>query len=303
MSLKTGRFYDCAEVKIDKDKCTLCGLCVKVCKGAPLFIEDKMVKVDHNRVFGCIGCGQCMAVCPNQAIKISGRDMSPHDVIELPKLEERANYESLKSLMLSRRSVRNFKNQRVEREVIEKILEASATAPNGLSSSDVEILVLDGNEKVEEFTADIIKVLKKNMWLFSPIMLKIYRPFIRKGTYDSLKTFISTALKTFVKNYDEGQDWLTYSAPLAMLFHVSPYADPADPYIPATYAMLAAQSLGLGTCMLGTPNLLLNLFGKKLKGKYGIPLKNKNGIMVIFGYPDIKYNSALKRRFSNIKFY
>lgn len=303
MPLKTGRFYECAEVKIDKDKCTTCGLCVKVCKGAPLFIEDKMVKVDHNRVFGCIACGQCMAVCPNKAIKVCGRDMTPDDVIELPKPEDRANYESLKSLMLSRRSVRNYKKQRVEREIIEKILEASETAPNGLGSSDVEVLVLDGNEKVEEFTSDLIKVLKKNMWLFSPIMLKIYRPFVGKATYDSLKTFASTALKTFVTNYDEGKNWLTYSAPLAMLFHASPYADPVDPYVPATYAMLTAQSLGLGSCMLGMPNLLLNLFGKKIKEKYGIPLKNKNGIMVIFGFPDIKYSYALKRRFSNIKYY
>lgn len=50
MALKTGRFYECAEVEIDKGKCTICGLCVKVCKGAPLFIEDKIVKVDHDLV-------------------------------------------------------------------------------------------------------------------------------------------------------------------------------------------------------------------------------------------------------------
>lgn len=67
--------------------------------------------------------------------------------------------------------------------------------------------------------------------------------------------------------------------------------------------MLTAQSLGLGSCMLGVPNLLLNFFGKRIKEKYGIPIKNKDGIMVIFGYSDIKYNFALKKRFSNIKFY
>ncbi|WP_406541434.1 nitroreductase family protein [Clostridium ljungdahlii] len=263
MPLKTGRFYECAEVKIDKNKCTTCGLCVKVCKGAPLFIEDKIVKVDHSRVFGCIACGQCMAVCPNKAIKVIGRDMTPDDVMELPKFQDRTNYENLKSLMMSRRSVRNYKKQKVEREIIKKILEASATAPNGLGSSDVEVLVLDGNEKVEEFTLNLINVLKKNRWLFSTIMLKIYRPFIGKAAYDSLKTFASTAIETFIKNYDEGKNWLTYSAPLAMYFHASPYADPADPYIPATYTMLAAQSLGLGSCMLGTPNVLLNLLERK----------------------------------------
>lgn len=303
MSLKTGRFYEAAEVKIDKNKCTTCGLCVKVCRGAPLYIEDKTIKIDQSRVFGCVACGQCMAVCPNKAIQVNGRDMTQDDVIELPEFKDRANYESLKSLMLSRRSVRDYKKQEVEREIIEKILEASATVPNGLGSSDVEVLVLDKTEKVEEFTLDLINVLKKNKWLLSPIMLKIYRPFIGKETYDSLRTFAATAIETFISNHDKGENWLTYSAPLAMFFHASPFADPVDPYIPATYAMLAAQALGLGSCMLGTPNVILNTFGKKIKEKYGIPLKNKNGIIVIFGYPDVKYSFALNRRFSNIKFY
>ena len=303
MSLKTGRFYECAKVEIDRNRCTVCGLCTKVCKGSPLFIEDKIVKIDHNRVFGCIACGQCMAVCPNNAIKVYGRDMTPDDVIELPKNESMADYESLKSLLISRRSVRDYNEQKIQREIIDKILEAASTAPNGLGSSDVEVMVLDDKEKVEEFTIGLINVLKKNKWLFSPIMLKIYRPFVGKETYDSLKTFASTAIDTFISNYNKGTNWLTYSAPLAMLFHASQYADPADPYVSATYAMITAQTLGLGSCMLGTPSLLLNLFGKRMKEKYGIPLKSKSGIMVIFGHPSIKYSHALKRRFAKITFH
>lgn len=273
MPLKTGRFYECAKVEINRGRCTVCGLCAKVCKGAPLFIDDNMVKVDHNRVFGCIACGQCMAVCPNNAIKIYGRDMTPDDVIELPKADKIADFKSLKSLLISRRSVRDYKAQKVEREIIDKILEVASTAPNGLGSSDVEVIVLDNKEKVDEFTLDLINIMKKNKWLFSPIMLKIYRPFVGKETYDSLKTFASTASDTFVSNYDNGINWLTYSAPLAMIFHASQYADPADPYVSATYAMITAQALGMGSCMLGTPYLLLNFFGKRIKEKYGIPLK------------------------------
>ncbi|GIN62632.1 nitroreductase [Robertmurraya siralis] len=303
MPLKTGRFYESADVVIDRDKCITCGLCVKVCKGAPLFVEDQIIKVDQNRVFGCIACGQCMAVCPTKAIKINGRGMTPDDLIELPKMEEIANYEHLMSLMLSRRSVRNFKNQRIEREKIAKILEAAATAPNGLGSSDVEVLILDGNDKVEEFTLDLVNLLKKNKWVFSPLMLKAYKPFMSRETYESIESFASTAIDTFLKKYEEGQNWLTYSAPLAMYFHSSPYADPIDPYIPATYAMLAAQTLGLGSCMIGTPQFILNFFGKRTKKKYGIPLKNKNGLMIIFGYPSVKYSFAIKRTFSDIKFY
>lgn len=303
LSLKTGRFYECAKVEIDRDRCTVCGQCAKVCKGAPLFIEDKMVKVDHNRVFGCIACGQCMAVCPNKAIKVYGRDLTPDDVVELPKVDSMTNYESLKSLLISRRSVREFKDQKIEREIIDKILEVASTVPNGLGSSDVEVVVFDEKKKVEEFTLDLINILKRNKWLFSSIMLKIYKPFVSKEIYDSLKTFASTAIDTFISKHDKGINWLTYSAPLAMLFHASPYADPADPYVAATYAMIAGQTLGLGSCMLGTPNLLLNLFGKRLKVKYRIPLKNKSGIMVIFGNPNIEYNFALKRRFAKVTFH
>jgi nitroreductase len=214
-----------------------------------------------------------MAVCPNNAIKIYGRDMTPDDVIELPKADKIADFKSLKSLLISRRSVRDYKAQKVEREIIDKILEVASTAPNGLGSSDVEVIVLDNKEKVDEFTLDLINIMKKNKWLFSPIMLKIYRPFVGKETYDSLKTFASTASDTFVSNYDNGINWLTYSAPLAMIFHASQYADPADPYVSATYAMITAQALGMGSCMLGTPYLLLNFFGKRIKEKYGIPLK------------------------------
>ena len=46
-------------------------------------------------------------------------------------------------------------------------------------------------------------------------------------------------------------DLLFYGAPCVLLFHQSPYADPVDGHIACTYAMIAAESLGLGTCMIG----------------------------------------------------
>ena len=42
-----------------------------------------------------------------------------------------------------------------------------------------------------------------------------------------------------------------YDAPVALCFYGSPCCDPAGPVIAATYAMPAAESLGLGTCMIG----------------------------------------------------
>lgn len=302
MSIKTGRAEGSAKVTINYEKCTVCGLCAKVCKGVPLYLENGKIIIDETRIFGCVACGQCVTVCPEGCITVEGRDLFPNDLFEIPHKESRANYEQLKSLMLSRRSIRDFKDKGVEREVIDKIISAASTAPMGIPPSDVEILVLNGRDKVNEFTNDIIQYMKSTKWMFSPFMLKLWRPFIGKEQYESFKSFLIPVINLFIEKNAEGIDWLLYDAPLAMYFHTSPYSEPADPLIAATYAMLSAESLGLGSCMIGTIGFCLK-YSKKLKKKYGIPLKNQQGIMVIFGYPAVKYKRAIKRRFANVNFY
>lgn len=52
-------------IKLDKTKCTDCGLCVGVCK-----MDIKRVG-DHE----CIHCGQCISVCPAKAISWKGEKL------------------------------------------------------------------------------------------------------------------------------------------------------------------------------------------------------------------------------------
>ena len=60
MPLVTRRAKENAQVIIDHELCSLCGLCVNVCTG-PLHIENDQVQVDQSILFGCYGCGQCAA--------------------------------------------------------------------------------------------------------------------------------------------------------------------------------------------------------------------------------------------------
>ncbi|MEW6698121.1 MAG: hypothetical protein ACOY35_07385 [Bacillota bacterium] len=69
--------------------------------------------------------------------------------------------------------------------------------------------------------------------------------------------------------------------------------------------MLSAESLGLGSCMIGTPAYFIkhSKHSKKFKQKYHIPLKNQQGIVVIFGYPKIPYKKSIRRRLAGIYYY
>jgi ferredoxin len=302
MVLKTSRTSELAEIFIDYNKCNMCRLCLRVCKG-PLYEENGKILIDQSRLFGCIGCGQCAAVCPEEAITVTGRTLSTEDIITLPPKSGRADIKQLTALLLSRRSFREFKQREIEQEVIDEILNAASSAPMGIPPSDVKVLVVKGKAKVREFAFDFIDVLDKMKSFFSPWMLKIMRMFFSREEYEMMKSFITPLVKYLIEAKVKGEDELFYNAPLAMYFYGTIYSDPADPVIAATYAMLAAESLGLGSCMIGTIGPFIKKGAKNFKIKYGIPVKHTPGIAVIFGYPAFKYHKAIKRTLGGINYF
>ena len=102
---------------IDKDKCVGCGMCAKVCVAHNIAINNKKAETILD---DCIKCGQCTAVCPKEAISISGYDEKQID----KKEDVRLNPDDVLEVIRFRRSIRQFKQKEVPREVIEQILEA-----------------------------------------------------------------------------------------------------------------------------------------------------------------------------------
>ena len=74
----------------------------------------------------------------------------------------------------------------------------------------------------------------------------------------------------------------------------------STPLIAATYAMLAAESLGLGSCMLGTSVALSR--NKQFKAKYGVPVENKFSVTLILGYAAVEFHSGVRRRLASIEY-
>ena len=303
MAIPTSRTKVKAEIGINEEKCTGCGLCVSVCKDYSLKIENQKAKVTDNPFFGCIGCGHCMAICPSDAIKILGRTLSPDDLFNLPDKEEVATYEQMHFLLQRRRSIREFKDKPVEDGMITKILEAASTAPMGLPPSDVNILIFDTKDKVRNFAKDFCLYLEGMKWFVSDWLLFLMRPFWGKSNDELFKKFVQPLFDIYTKNMQKGINLVNYDAPLAMYFYGSPYTDPADPIIAATYAMIVAETLGLGTCMLGGVHPLIQNGNKakKFREAHGIKYASREGLFVIFGYPDVNYKKGIRRTFASIE--
>lgn len=301
MSIPTSRTKEPGEIRINTEKCTGCGLCVSVCKDFSLEIIDNKVNKKLESCFGCIACGHCMAICPKGAIEIYGRTLSKEDLFDLPKKETSTDYNSLLSLCQRRRSVREFKDKVVDKEIIERILTIAITSPMGLPPSDVNVLVFDTKEKTNQLAKDFCEYLKGMKWMFSNFSLSLMRPFLSKENNELFKEFVQPLFSIYGDNMEKGINLITYDAPVALYFYGSPYSDPADPIIAATYSMLAAESLGLGTCMLGAIHPLIQngSSAKKFRISQGIKYKSREGLFLILGYPDIEYNKGIKRTFAS----
>ncbi len=302
MAIPTTRTKEKGEITIDESKCNGCGLCIEVCKDFSFQICGGKVTLTNKPLFGCVACGHCMAICPSGAIEINGRELSVDDLFKLPGREKVADYNQLLNLFQSRRSIREFADRPVEPQMIQKIVTAASTAPMGIPPSDVHLMILDNREKIREFSKDYCTYLRNIKWLVSDWFLFLMRPLWGKSNDQMFRQFIKPVIRIYTESMEKGMDLVTYDAPLAIYFYGSPFADPADPIIAATYAMIAGESLGLGTCMLGAihPFIQSGNKSKKFREKYNIRFKSREGLFVIFGYPRVKYTKGIKRTFASV---
>jgi nitroreductase/NAD-dependent dihydropyrimidine dehydrogenase PreA subunit len=293
-------FHEAGQPAIDAVTCTGCGQCVKICPDEVLTLKGGKAQPGKGIFLGCIACGQCVAACPTESITVTGRGMAANDRIPLPPPEARADGDSLEALMTARRSVRKFKEQEIPRDVLERIVRMASTAPMGIPPHEVGVVAFDDRRKVRQFSADCCASFERMGKFLSPLMLALMRPFIGRAQYGVFRDFIRPLLKYLPEMRRQGRDSFTYDAPAALLFHCGPMADQADCAIVATYAMLAAESLGLGSCMLGTTAALTQ--DKKTKENLGIPRENKVGVALVVGYPAVTFRGAVRRRLAEVRF-
>jgi len=297
MAVKHSLYHETGKLSVDREHCTLCGVCVKNCGVEVLQIKDKAVQqVDTG--FGCIACGHCMMVCPQGCLTISGRNLSAEDLQPLPPQEARADAEALKNLFVARRSVRHYSDRTVEPELIEQVLAMASSAPMGIPPWDVGVVTINGFDAVRELAGEVVQGYRGMLKLFRPGVLKMMRPVMGQVKNDQFSDFIVPLAHKYVEAWEEGRDTVFWGAPAVLLFHYSAYAGEPDAVIACTYAMLAAESLGLGNCVIGGAPPMVQR-NKALCTRLGIPPGNKPALALVLGSSTVPFKRGIVRRFSH----
>ena len=297
MAVKHSLYHETGKLSVDREHCTLCGLCVKNCAVEVLQIKDKAVQqIDAG--FGCVACGHCMMVCPEGCITVSGRNLCVEDLQPLPPQEARADAESLKNLFVARRSVRRFSDQTVEPELIEQVIAMASSAPMGIPPWDVGVVTINGFEAVRELAGEVVEGYRRMLKIFRPNVLKLMRPFMGQASNDQFRDFIVPLAHKYIEAWEEGRDTVFWGAPAVLIFHHSAYAEEPDAVIACTYAMLAAESLGLGNCVIGGAPPILQR-NKVLCARLGIPLGNQPTLALVLGSSTVPFKRSVVRRFSH----
>ena len=143
-------------IVVNEEKCVGCELCVKDCPSSYLYIENGKA---HTNTGGCLECGHCYAICPQGAITMTNYDCPEEAALPMTEIPS----DTLLAAMKSRRTVRQFTDQAVEEEKIQKILEAGRYSPTGGNSQNVFYTILGSRQKEAE--AICVELFRKGMSL------------------------------------------------------------------------------------------------------------------------------------------
>jgi nitroreductase/NAD-dependent dihydropyrimidine dehydrogenase PreA subunit len=278
---------------IDAEKCTGCGLCVEICPADTLSMLNGKAVVTGDI---SLSCGHCAAVCPVEAITV--RAVAPEasryasftaDPSYLPPGE--FDTAQLVRLMSSRRSCRKFKDRPVGRDILEDLVKIGITAPSGTNSQVWTFTLLPDRKAVAAFGEQVALFFKGiNKAAENAFLRTSLRLIGRKELSDYYRDYYESVRKAMEEREKTGRDRLFHGATAAIFVASRPGGSTSkeDALLAAQNILLAAHSIGLGSCLIGFAVVPLNK-DIRIKRFIGIPDNERVHAVIALGYPDERY--------------
>lgn len=280
------------QIEKREDKCIECMLCVRDCvMGVWRIVDGKSRPVETEL---CNRCSHCIAICPCDAVIHDG--LGQGDIAAVNRKNLRPDV--YRDIIISRRSVRRFKNEPVPGAMIENIIDLARYAPSASNSQNVGYIIITDKRLIESTAAGLFRLGNR---LYNATKKGIGRFFVNltglsKNRYLKVMDYVQE------QNAQTGRDFVLHNAPVLILIHAperQPFASD-NCNIAAATMINYAHALGLGTCFVGILTLALRLNGR-LRKKLGVPQKERVYAALVMGYPQHRYTNTVSRKNPEVK--
>jgi nitroreductase/ferredoxin len=285
---------------IDPEKCIGCGLCVKVCPSETISMQDDKARVTGDR---SLQCGHCMAVCPADAVRVDAIDdqslsFNSFDLKKDGLPHGESDTAHLVQLMASRRSCRNYSEQTVDRSVLEDLVKIGTTAPSGTNCQNWTFTIFPDPTAVNEFGQRIGSFFKNLNRMAEKRWMRKALKLIGKPALDNYYREYYPSVKDGLKEWElSGRDRLFHGASALIVVATKPGGScPMEDALLATQnILLAAHSMGLGTCLIGfAVDAIKN--DSAMQNFLTIPAEETVCSVIAIGYPQEKYQGLTGRK-------
>ena len=288
-----------SKIKIDVEHCTKCKECVKDCVADLFYFDHDLLRLVDSFEDFCIECGHCEAVCPVNVILLKFHEEGE---LERSSLKEGVpTYNSFLNLVLNRRSVRRFKEKAISKDLIEKLLKVGKYSPTGSNSENVYYNIVQDKAIVVAISKHITSKMTKFVTALEDPQ---GRRFLKKSmSEEEFNQAVENLPKTkrILKRIEQGIDFWCWNGELIVIHGDKTIGGiPSNSALAAAHIMLAAETLGLGTCSLGYLTYFINE-SQTIRDLIKIPPNHIVGYSLTMGYPDVKYKRIPARKPSRIK--
>ncbi len=285
---------------IDTEVCIGCGECVRVCPQDTISMQNKKACITGDN---SLTCDHCRAACVSGAVTVGGIDesLSRFESFQAErKWLPHGKYDivGLVNLMQSRRSCRNYLEKPVEKTLLDDLVKIGITAPSGSNCQMWSFSVLPDRSSVEAFARRVKRFYENLNQMAEKSWLRFLLKLIRKPELDWYYENHYQRVKEGLADWDEnGKDLLFHGAPAVIIVASKEEAScPSEDALLATQnILLGAHSLGLGTCLVGFAVSAMNR-DRKICDVIKLPKDESVYAVIAVGYPDEKYQYVTGRK-------
>jgi len=264
-------------ITIDQAKCNQDGICVAECPARIIRMEYRKSYPTPTLDFEdtCLKCGHCVTVCPTGALSLDW--LSPEDCKPINQ-ELFLTPEQAEQFLCGRRSIRAFKQQKVDRTILEKLLEIACSAPSAKNQQPWHWTVVEEPAEVQRLAGMVID------WM-------------RMVIQDNPEVAESMGFIRVVAAWDEGYERICRGAPHIIVAHTDKNwgFGAEDCALALSLLDLFATSMGLGACWAGYFYKAVN-HHPPLFNALGLPTDHLAFGAIMVGYPKFKYQRIPVRK-------